>query len=232
MTIWESLDRPACYPDCNCEFMLPDCLICQPYSFWSSLAYLICAYFIFRKYRADFPQTKIWVTGLIIITFTSLFAHASFTVISLALDLGSISTLMLLIHLPENTLRSTQKFLLVTLGGVLLTTILLLILPQKIWVGVVFFFYLFSAGILWKVHGPFHRDLEFWGIMALYGVSFLLFHFDKSPAICYKPFPVFGHTLWHLGSALTAYFFARWHLRKNSKTKTYQAGNFLDKGRS
>lgn len=214
MTVWESLDRPACYPDCNCEFMLPDCLICQPYSFWSSFAYLICAYFIYRSYKSELPQIKVWILGLTIITFTSLFAHASFTVISLALDLGSISTLMLLIHLPDRTLKSKIKFLGITTGAVILTTVLLLLLPQKLWVGVVFAFFLVSAGILWKAHGPYHRDLEFWGIMALYGISFLLFHFDKHPSICYKPLPVFGHTLWHLGSALTAYLFAGWHLRK------------------
>jgi hypothetical protein len=214
MSIWDSLDRPACYPDCNCEFMLPDCLICQPYSFWSSFVYLICAYFIFKNYKNYFSQMKIWVLGLIIITFTSLFAHASFSVISLALDLGSISTLMILIHLPENTIQSNLRFLGMTLGGILITTLLLLLLPQKIWVGVVFIFFLFSAGILWRVHGPVHRDLEFWGIMALYGASFLLFHFDKHPAICFKSLPVFGHTLWHLGSASTAYLFARWHLGK------------------
>jgi len=196
--------------------MLPDCFICQPYSFWSSFAYLLCAFLIYRKYRGTLPETKIWVFGLLIITMTSLFAHASFTVISLALDLGSISTLMLLIHLPEQTLRSNFRFLGITLGGVIFTTILLLLLPQNLWVGVVFAFFLFSAGILWRVHGPYHRDLEFWGIMTLYGISFLLFHFDKHPAICFKSFPVFGHTLWHLGSALTAYLFASWHLKKKA----------------
>lgn len=218
MSIWESLDRPACYPDCNCEFMLPDCFICQPYSFWSSFAYLICAFLIYRTYKESHPQTKVWVLGLVIITFTSLFAHASFTVISLALDLGSISTLMVLIHLPEHALRSNLKFLGLTLVAVLLTTTLLLMLPQNLWVGVVFAFFLFSAGILWKIHGPYHRDFKFWVIMALYGGSFLLFHFDKHPAICYKPLPVFGHTFWHLGSALTAYLFARWHLAKKKAT--------------
>lgn len=223
MNIWQHLSRPECYPFCSCEPMPPDCVICQPFAFWSSLAYLISAWLVFRSLKSLTTEGRYWLTGMVVLTLASFFAHASFSNLALAIDMAAIVNLLGFIHFPKIT---SDRVLKLHLGKFILLflvlTMVLFLLPSGWWVSIVGLVFIISALHLWReTPFPLHREKTFIFSMLIYFISFLFFLFDKSPGLCEISWLPYGHTIWHFGSALTTYLFGRWYfIEMPQKTRT------------
>lgn len=199
---------PPCYPVCSCEPFVKG-LILQPWAFWTSLLYLPAIYFVAKK---NGNVTHSWMTAIILVTFASLVAHANFDTLSLAVDESAVVLVLFSYHLKEKSWSRAfgQNLFLITI-----CTMIFYFLPLASWVPLVFGAFLFSAYLAWKkVGAEAFKEKEFLLSMAIYGVSFLLFQFDKNPLLCETKFLPYGHPTWHAGAALTTYMFGDWWFRK------------------
>lgn len=185
--------------------MLAECVICQPFAFWSSLAYLLSGIILHTQIKNHTPESRYWFRAIVVVTLSSFFAHASFTNLALAIDMAAIILLTGFIHFPKDRLVFfVGIFAAISLG--------LFYLPLDWWVPLTTIFFFLSAIHLWrKTPVPLHRETLFVTSMVLYGVSFSFFLFDKEPWLCGLNYFPYGHTLWHIGSGLTAYLFGRWY---------------------
>lgn len=213
MSLWADLAHPPCFPNCSCESMALDCILCQPFAFWSSLAYLISGIFLHYQIQNPTLESRYWIRAIVVVTFASFFAHASFTNLALAIDMAAIIVLTGFIHFPryisDRNLRIRTSLFLVLFTLISGT---LFLVPLDLWVPLTFLFFTVSAFHLWrKTPVALHKEKGFILSMVIYGLSFCFFIFDKEPWLCgIKYFP-YGHTIWHLGSALTTYLFGRWY---------------------
>ncbi len=210
MTFWDQFVRSQCFPDCSCEVMQLDSLIHQPIAFWSSLAYLFPIYFLNKKLKEKTELTKLWNLCLVILTFCSMLCHASFTRLSVAMDFACIGVLMgffLLSHFFKG------KKLLPVLGGFFVVQVFVnysLGKWEKISICILVYLAAFYELIMNKgKHFYKARSLQL-SILIL-TVSFLVFLLDDQKIFFCDPKGwLAGHTLWHLGTAWSAYYFARW----------------------
>lgn len=211
--LWFWFARADCFPDCDCEQMLAQCLICQPSAFWSSWAYALVAILLYFQVKTKTPEVWFWLSGLLIVTVSSLLAHASFTNFFLAVDMAAIINLLGFLHLPKVTRSSRVLF---QVGKFILTfaasVTLLFFLPLAWWVPLTGLAFFGAAAHLFAKHSfSLHKDRFFMASMVIFGLSFSLFIFDKNPMLCQVTWLPYGHSLWHLGSAVTAYMFGRWY---------------------
>lgn len=210
MILWNQFARSDCFPDCSCEFMRIDSWINQPLAFWSSLAYLLPIYFLNKNLKEKTSVTKLWNQCLVVLTVSSLFCHASFIRLSVAMDFASIGIIMGFFVIangvnPKNLKRSISFFF--------ATQIVLnfgLTKWPKISLSLLVFLFAFYE-ILTSKGVAFLRARSLQLSLLLLSLSFLLFLIDDQKIIFCDPHGwVHGHTLWHFGTAWSAYYYARW----------------------
>lgn len=190
-----------------------ECIICQPFAFWSSAAYLLAAYLLYRQLKSITPEAGYWLGGLILVSFASFFAHAAFTNLALAVDIASIINLTGFMHFPRlvssgglklRALKFLSFFMFLSLG--------LFLIPDRLWVPITTIFFLITSLNFWRITPvSLHREIGFLLPMIIYFFSFMLFLFDKEPWLCDISWLPYGHTIWHFGSGLTAYLFGKWY---------------------
>lgn len=188
-----------------------DAWIIQPAAFWSSLAYLIPIILLNRKLKEKTPLTKLWNLSLVVLTLSSMFCHASFLNLSVAMDFSSIGIIMGFFPLVRFTKGKN-------LGPALLFLFLLQVGMNyalvgkwpKIALSIVIFLF-----ALTEVVGSFGknflkaRSLQL-SLLLLNG-SFLIFLLDDQKIFfCDESGWFAGHTLWHFGTAFSAFFYAKW----------------------
>jgi hypothetical protein len=190
-----------------------ECLICQPFAFWSSAAYLLAAFFLYRRLKTITPEAGYWLGGLILVTIASFFAHAAFTNLALAVDMASIINLTGFMHFPKFISKGDLKIRAFKfVSFFILLSVSLFMLPDQWWVPITTGFFLVTSINFWRrTPVKLHKEFGFQLPMIIYFLSFMLFLFDKEPWLCDISWMPYGHTIWHFGSALTAYLFGKWY---------------------
>jgi hypothetical protein len=210
MILWGQFTRSGCFPDCSCEYMQIDSWINQPIAFWSSLAYLLPIYFLNRNLKEKTELTGLWNLCLVVLTISSMFCHASFIRLSVAMDFACIGILMgffLVAHFFKG------KKLYWALALFFVAQILINFTLGK-WekIAICIVIYLAAFYELIQSKGKhFYKEKNLQLSIFILTVSFLLFLIDDQKlAFCDPHGWIHGHTLWHFGTAWSAYYYARW----------------------
>ena len=214
MNPWAKFEPASCFPDkCQCEAAL-DAWVRQPSAFWSSLAYVFAAIGIYRHIKNKSIELKLWAISCMLIGFSSLFSHASFTRIALAFDFASIILLLCffsLIHLFQLIKLSTFKILiyLMIFYGAFFFVMYTMNKYAKIAFCLIIF--LFSLGDMVREMGiNFFKAKTLQMALLIIGISFGVFILDETHYKC-DPYSLFQwHSIWHLGSALSIYYYGKW----------------------
>lgn len=219
MILWDHFSRSGCFPDCSCEFMRVDSWINQPVAFWSSLAYLIPIYLLNKNLKEKTELTKLWNICLIVLTISSMFCHASFIQVSVAMDFASIGIIMTFFSVAHFT---KGKRIYPAFAAFFLAQILVnyhLGKWPKISISILIFLFAFYEVIL--TFGPgFLKARSLQLSMLTLSVSFLIFLLDDQKIFFCDPSGWFaGHTLWHLGTAVSIYYYGKWRFIDGSPTK-------------
>jgi hypothetical protein len=200
---------PPCYPLCSCEPWREGGIL-QPWAFWTSLLYFVALWFVWKRN----PRiSKAWISAVALVALASMLAHASFDVYSLAVDESAVVVALLSYHLKaEGWARAIISNLLI-IGA---CTALFVWLPLPLWVPVVFVAFIFSAWLAVKKKGTkIFYEREFLIAMSLYGISFLMFSYDRHPLLCGTAGLPYGHPTWHVGSALVTYLLGDWWFKED-----------------
>lgn len=209
MIYWDNFVRSQCFPDCSCELIQINSWINQPLAFWSSLAYLLPIYFLNKNLKEKTDLTRLWNMCLVLLTFCSMFCHASFIRLSVAMDFACIGTLMgffLVAHYFKGK-KLRLELALFFIAQVLVNYSLGK--WEKIAICLVVYVSAFYELLLNKgKHFYKARSLQL-SILIL-TVSFVVFLLDDQKIAFCDPKGWFaGHTLWHFGTAWSAYYYAR-----------------------
>ncbi len=210
MIFWDQFARSQCFPDCSCEVIHVESLINQPIAFWSSLAYLVPIYFLNKKIKEKTELTRLWNLCLIVLAICSMLCHAGFTRLNVAMDFACIGVLMgffLFAHyFKGKKLYSSLAAFYVALVFVNYS----LGKWEKISICIMVYLAAFYELILNKGK-HFYKARNLQVSVLILTVSFLIFLLDDQRIAFCDPDGWFaGHTLWHLGTAWSAYYFARW----------------------
>ncbi len=218
MNIWSSFHRANCLPDnCGCEFVHLDQLIAQPAAFWSSLFHIIFAILLYTQTKHKSQRLKLWIFSVILLGLSSHFAHGSFLEFAMAMDFAGIVLVMSFFTLYKWLVKwvsSTPKlvFLLLSYQGGLWMTFYSLEKWFKVGLCVI----IFTISIVELLHSEGKaflkaRDLHIALVLLL--LSFGLFMIDELRLICDPHSWITGHSIWHLGTALSLYYYGKWRLR-------------------
>jgi hypothetical protein len=206
---------PECYPNCSCEPFSTG-LVLQPWAFWTSIAYLVSAWLIYRWHReSEAPELRAWLIAMLLVALSSFLAHSLFSYFALALDMGAIVIFTWSVHLGR--LGGWGRSTVLITGLYALLTAFYLSFPMQYWVLINFGFMLGSIGLLVWRQGPVILERPFVGAMLIYGAAFLLFKYDRHPLLCHSRWLPYGHPTWHLGSALTTFLLGRWWFGRGQK---------------
>jgi hypothetical protein len=218
MNIWSSFPRANCLPNnCGCEFVHLDQLIAQPSAFWSSLFHIIFAILLYNQTKHKSQRLKLWILSVILLGLSSHFAHGSFLEFAMAMDFAGIVLVMSFFTLYKWLVKwvsSTPKlvFLLLCYQGGLWMTFYSLEKWFKVGLCVI----IFTISIVELLHSEGKaflkaRDLHI--ALVILVLSFALFMIDELRLICDPHSWVTGHSIWHLGTALSLYYYGKWRLR-------------------
>jgi hypothetical protein len=218
MNIWSSFPRANCLPNnCGCEFVHLDQLIAQPSAFWSSLFHIIFAILLYTQTKHKSQRLKLWILSVILLGLSSHFAHGSFLEFAMAMDFAGIVLVMSFFTLYKWLVKwvsSTPKlvFLLLSYQGGLWMTFYSLEKWFKVGLCVV----IFTISIVELLHSEGKaflkaRDLHI--ALVILVLSFALFMIDELRLICDPHSWITGHSIWHLGTALSLYYYGKWRLR-------------------
>lgn len=184
--------------------------ILQPMAFWSSLAYLIPIYFLNKQIKEKTELTKLWNICLIVLTISSMFCHASFIQLSVAMDFSSIGIIMAFFSVVH---FSKGKKLYPAFAVFFFLQVLVnysLGKWPKIALSILIFMLAFYEVVL--TYG--RRFLKYRSLqlsMLSLNISFLIFLLDDQKIFfCDHSGWFAGHTLWHLGTAVSIYYYGKW----------------------
>lgn len=211
MSIWNSFEPSACYPDkCQCEFARDE-LIRQPSSFWSSLAYLLAALFIYKNVANKTRELKLWTAACVLMGLSSLFGHGSFIKLSLAMDFASIILILSFFALLKYV-KKFQVSKILTMVVIYYIAVFFAMYAMDKWqkIGVsLFIFALSLREIGWQIKTEKTLQLSIFILV----LSFGLFLIDEFHIGC-NPYGAFQwHSVWHIGSAIAMYYYGKWRFR-------------------
>lgn len=218
MSFWDRFQQAACIEDsCGCSFIY-DSLIRQPPNFWSSLFYIFFGLLLYREVKEKSFELKAWVTVTTVLGFSSMFAHASFIEVAMAMDFGGIILVIsffALLNLLELLKVSKTRILFYFI--LYYFSIILLMYSMNKWVKVAIcvMIFAFSLGDLIRSIGwSFLRARLLQLSILILMVSFSLFLLDELKIGCdpHSNFPL--HSFWHLGTALAIYLYGKWRFLK------------------
>ncbi len=218
MNYWAQFARGHCYPHCGCEPLL-EVWIMQPWAFWSSFAYALTGFILYRKIENKTFELKLWAGIMYYLTFSSLFAHASYTRLALAMDFSSIVVLIGLgsfINLLFHFKRSEKQIALLIIPYIVLLVCFFYFVGGWIRISLclVFFFFILWDLVRTKRNNVFQPTSRFlWKSLAILALSFVAFLVDTTGIICKPESWLHGHTLWHIGTAISAYYFGKWRFK-------------------
>lgn len=182
----------------------------QPIAFWSSLAYLLPIYFLNKNLKEKTTETRLWNFCLIVLTISSMFCHASFIRLSVAMDFASIGIIMG--FFPLMRLMKGKRLYSAFTVFFLIQVLINFGLGKwpKIALSIVIF--LFALGeVVLSFGKDFLKARNLQLSLLILSFSFLLFLLDDQKIFfCDVTGWFAGHTLWHLGTAASAYYYSKW----------------------
>lgn len=201
--------------------MRQDSWIVQPIAFWSSLAYLVPVFLL----PSDTKEVRLFKWCMVLLTFASMFCHASFINISVAMDFAGIA--LVIGFFPLLKLMKGKKlypaFILFFFAHVAVNYYLTK--WPKIAISIVMFLF-----AMYEVIQTFGKD--FWKSKSLIysllilNISFLIFLLDDQKIFfCDTSGWFAGHTIWHYGTAWSAFYFAKWRFIDERSTLPSVAGD-------
>ncbi len=192
-----------------------DSWINQPIAFWSSLIYLVPVLLLNRQYKERNDIYRLWNISFWVLTLSSMFCHASFIRLSVAMDFAGIGMIMgffSFIHFtnlksaPKSKLYGSYVFFFL----VMVSMFFYMHKWSKIAVCILIFMFAFYEVIL-KMGKDFWKAKSLQLSVLILTVSFLLFLMDDQRiAMCDPHGWIHGHTLWHFGTAWSAYYYGKW----------------------
>lgn len=225
---WSIFARVDCFPNCGCEPMMNGCWICQPMAFVSSIPYFVVAILLIFQNKNRDNMAIAWSLLLSLVALSSMFAHSTYTRIAMAMDYSSIiflNSFFLFVRLMRigPMKRISPKILMPGFYIFLFMFMLPLDVWSQFYVCLIFFaiaaldfLYLKGLSVLWE------RNLIIsFGLLAL---STLFLMIDKHETFCAMKYVPYGHTIWHLGSALSAYYFGWWYFIEHPKRLQHTSG--------
>lgn len=186
--------------------MRQDSWIVQPIAFWSSLGYLVPVFLL----PSDTREVRLFKWCLVLLTVMSMFCHASFLNLSVAMDFAGIALVIgffpLIRFLKGKNLY--PAFIVFFLAHVAINYYLTK--WPKIAISILVF--LFALYEVVKTFGKdFLKSKNLKLSLLILNVSFLVFLLDDQKIFfCDSSGWFAGHTLWHYGTAWSAYYFAKW----------------------
>lgn len=214
MNIWEGLAPASCYPDkCQCEGVR-DALIRQPSAFFSSVAYIIAGILIYRHVAQKSFELKVWTGVCVLMGLSSHLGHASFANVLLAMDFASI-VMVLSFFAVLNLLRmlKVNSGRIVIILGLYYVGLYFAMLSMGKWgkIGMCLLIFAFSIGDLIREMGSnFLKARNLLLSLFILTVSFGVFVIDEMHIGCDPSSWLQWHSLWHIGTATSMYFYGRW----------------------
>jgi hypothetical protein len=218
MNYWSQFSRAHCYPNCGCE-PLVDLWIMQPWAFWSSFTYAIAGFILYRKVEKKTFELKLWTVIMYYLTVSSLFAHASYTRLALAMDFSSIIVLIGLasfINLLFYFKKSEKQiaFILIPYVALLVGFFYFVGGWARISLCLIVFFFSLWDLVRSRRKEIFHQSSKpLWMSLWILVFSFAAFLVDTTSIICRPDSWIHGHTLWHLGTAMSSYYYGKWRFK-------------------
>lgn len=214
MNFWSRFEPSSCYPNkCQCE-AVRDTIIRQPSSFWSSLAYIFAGLAIYRAVREKSRDLKMWTLVCCLMGLSSMFGHASFIRVSLALDFASIILVLsffALLNLLSLLKQSTGRILLFFMAYYVALYFAMFSMGKFAKIGTCLLIFLFSVGdVIRDVGWKFLEEKTLQLSLFILTLSFGFFVIDEMHIGC-DPHSLFQwHSLWHIGTGLSMYFYGKW----------------------
>lgn len=183
-----------------------DAWISQPIAFWSSLAYLVPIFFL----RRNNEITRLWSYCLVLLTVSSMFCHASFIRLGVAMDFASIGIIMGFFPLVKFMKGKRLPAALAVFFILQLLVNFGLSKWPKIALSIIIFLFAMAEVIL-SYGKNFLRAKNLHFSLLILTLSFLLFLLDDQKIFfCDHTGRFAGHTLWHLGTAVSIYYYGKW----------------------
>jgi len=201
--------------------MIAGCIICQPVNFISSLPYFLVAIILYLRHRSEDPEFFGWVVLMGAVGASSMFAHSSYIRIAMAMDYTSIIFLLTFFFyfdlIKTGPLRKIPGWIM--LPGYYLA-LMIVLFPLDIWSQYYVSLAMFAIALIhfFRKHGInvlFQRSVIISIMIICVSMVFLLM--DKDERFCHIKWLPYGHTMWHIGSALSAYFFGKWYFVEYKK---------------
>lgn len=213
MNPWLKFSQPDCLPDrCQCEFP-QDALIRQPSAFWSSLAYIFAGLFIYREIKDKSYELKLWSGACVLMGLSSMFGHMSFIKLAMAFDFASIILIMSFFGLL-NLFRLLKVNVLMGFSFYY-TALFFSMYAMNKWgkIGSVLIIFFFVMVDIVRDEGwGFLKEQTLQLSLFILVLSFGLFVMDEMHVGC-DPSSLFQwHSLWHVGTALSMYYYGKWRL--------------------
>ncbi len=217
MNFWKQFEPATCLPySCNCE-LVRDAFIRQPSAFWSSFSYLAVSFATIYFIKNNSAQVRNWAFVCFIMGLSSLFGHMSFTRFSLAIDISTIILVMTffpLVNFSSRIFFSKHQLLFLFLFFYISLFLGIYHLGKwsKVFLCVVVFILVMRDAFKFKSTKVRLKDLKI--SLSILFFSFALFLLDEFHVGC-EPESLFQlHSLWHLGTAFSMYFYGKWRLNE------------------
>lgn len=217
MSFWSQFRPADCLPDhCNCEF-ISDSFVRQPLCAWSSLTYVFFALWLYFRLGERSFELRAFCTVFGVLGVSSFFAHMSFIQLAMALDFGSIITVIsffailnFLEMLNQSRARITfwlsLYFVSVSFG--------MYFMEKLAKIGVALLVFVFAIGDLLRDMGwDFLKERTLQLSLLILGASFVLFVLDEMHWNC-DPHSLWQqHSLWHIGTSFAIYLYGKWRFK-------------------
>lgn len=211
---WLQFEQSPCLPDqCNCEYISNE-LIRQPNAFWTSIPYILFALWLFRQVKQRNFEFNVWIGLFTLVGLCSMFGHASFTKLSMAMDFAAIIVLISYFSLFHAFNRAKASFLIFLVVYYALVIVAMYVLDKWTKVALcLIIFFISLVDLLRQTKWRFMTEHLLLQSILILILSFAFFLVDELRIIC-DPHSVWQfHSLWHLGTAAAIYAYSRWRFK-------------------
>lgn len=215
MSFWFRFEQSYCYyMRCQCE-AARDAFIRQPSAFWTSLAYIFAGLAIYLGVKEKDRELKLWTLTCCLMGVSSLFGHMSFIRIAFAFDFASI-ILVLSFFAVLNFLKKFSTTKMLILFALYYAGLYSAMYYMGKWskISTCLMIFAVSLGeVVKKVEWKFHKERDLHLSLGILAMSFVFFILDEMHMWC-DPDSLFQwHSLWHIGTGLSMYFYGKWRFK-------------------
>jgi len=219
MSFWIQFPRAICLPDnCGCEFVDVNAWIAQTSAFWSSFFHLILAIYFYRLIPLRDQKMRLWFFSLVLLALGSLFGHGTFLEFAMATDFAGIILVTSFFALYSFMYRfKLSSFKLVCSLIFYFVGLTFAFYSLEKWTKVSLCLFVIALAIfeMIKQMGPgILKQKEIRMALSLLLISFGFFLLDELKIFCDPQSWLSGHSVWHLGTALSLNIYGRFRLQR------------------